>query len=198
LFITAILAARVPAGAAEVGNAPAIGMAESWSYFVSARPEFLAVFGEITSAGFAAEFGLMDFNGLFFSAELNGGAYYGGFGLNAGYSSVIHDLRFDSPFDELRFTAGVYVGFHHVTIPVNLESESGERLGRIYGSHRGMAGLFWKFTCGYIDVTNRLLFGYRNRSPWYDEAVNDIVRKRYDGLVYTIGIGYTLTKERGR
>jgi hypothetical protein len=207
MFTAAIFAIGTPASADKVAVAPAISSetAGSYDYFFSVRPEFLALFGEITSAGFAAEFGMAGSNRLFFTAEFNGGVHYAGGGLNFGYTSIVHDIRYrylqiksGSPFDELRFTAGVHAGLHHIVIPVNLESTSGDRLGRIYGQYTGMAGIFWKFTWGYIDVTNRLLFGYRRDSPWYEEAVNDIIRKKNANLAYTIGIGYTITRERGQ
>jgi hypothetical protein len=170
------------------------------NYFFSARPEFLVLFGEITSAGFAAEFGYLNSKKLFLTGELSGGARYAGAGLNMGYSSILYDFGYhgiygsNNPSSELRLTAGVHAGYHHVTIPVNLESESGENLGRIYGRHTATAGLFWKFTCGYVDITNKLLFGYRSNSPWYDETVNDIIKKQSGSLVYTVGIGYTITR----
>jgi hypothetical protein len=181
--------AAVPARVAE---APTTVRFDGLSYTFSGGLEFLIVLGEISTVGVDFEFGLVYDKGLFLSLDLGGGIHYIGGGLNAGYI----------------FTGGGHVknalgatgGYRYTALAVNFVDEAGKSVDYRVGDNFGFGGIFWKIMSGKthkFDFTNKIVFGHKKDSAWYDREKGEIYTKDGFSVTYYVSIGYIFMK-RGK
>jgi hypothetical protein len=159
------------------------------AYLLSARNEILIVMGEISTVGLNFEVGLFDVNGFYVSADFGGGANYYGFGINVGYSFT--------GYGNTSHIVGMSGNFHNTALVANFASSAGTSFAREVGINRNFAGVFWKlipWPDDNLDVTNRLLFGYRRDSAWWDKSMGEIYYKKGFSVTYSLTAGYTLIR----
>ena len=159
------------------------------SFVFSFRPELVAA-TSVMGAGAALELGVIGKNGFYFSSELSGGGvYYGGL-LNFGAC-----LNKDGA---VKNVLGVSAGYHNTFLFVNFRKKN-EIVKYETGTNLGVAGLFWKFMFGKdqnLDVTNRILFGYKKNPDIYNAKSDRIIFDEGFNATWTLGVGYTLRRKR--
>jgi hypothetical protein len=158
-------------------------------FVFSLRPELVAG-TSVMGAGGTVELGVIGANGFYFSTELNGGGVYYGGALNFGKCLNRDGL--------LKNAVGVSAGYHNTLLFVNFIKEN-ETLKSQTGTNIGIVGIFWKLMFGEeknIDITNRILFGWKKNPGFYNSENEKIVFEEGINTTWTIGIGYTLTRKR--
>jgi len=165
------------------------------TFVFSLRPEFASGFTAI-GVGASTEWGIVTPNNLYLTGELSGGWRY--FGIEANIGRCLNRERELNVFGgaKLRHVLGGTAGYRNILHPVTFrDAHTGETLKVENGDNIGIAGGFWKITLGgrhNLDVTNKILFGYKKNPHDYDEdAVSH--DKGFD-VIYALGIGYTLKK----
>jgi len=157
---------------------------------LSLRNEVLAVVGEISTVGLIFEAGLLDRRGFYIGVDLGGGINYYGVGINAGYSF--------NTYDRTTHIAGLSGNFHHTDLVVRFVTDEGASYAREIGLNRAYGGIFWKIIPGgetkLFDVTNKMLFGYKHDSAWYDYDIGEIVRKEGFTVTYSFSLGFNLIR----
>jgi hypothetical protein len=152
----------------------------------------LIVLGEISTVGADFEFGFAYDNGFFLSADIGGGIHYIGGGLNAGYAF--------SGGGRVKNVFGVTGGYRYTALAVNFVDEAGKSVERRVGDNMGVGGIFWKIMSGgarKFDFTNKIVFGHKKDSAWYDKDENEIYTVDGFSATYYVSIGYVITK-RGK
>ena len=162
-------------------------------FMFSVRPEFLAQTA-VMSIGASIEVGVIKANGLYISGDLSGGAIYLGAGGNIGYC-----------FNKDGFAKnvlGVSVGYKNSLLFSEFTDDFGNvvAFGHI-GQNVGIGGVFHKLMLGErnnFDITNKLLFGFRNNphSDWNDNGGVDIWWESGFNAAYSLSVGYTLKRPR--
>ena len=156
---------------------------------LSLRNELLVVTGEISTIGFNFEAGLIFPGGFFIGADAGGGINYYGAALNLGYTVTTDDHSVH--------IIGLSGNYHNTTLVARLVSIDGAFISRECGINESFAGLFWKIMPGDmrgLDITNKLLFGYKRDSVWFDREIGEIVTKDGFSTTYSLTVGYTLMK----
>jgi hypothetical protein len=160
-------------------------------FVFSFRPEFVAT-SAVMGGGALVEFGGVGESGFYFSAELNGGGVYygGGFNLGACFNKD----------GSVKNVLGLSVGYRNVLYFVDF-TEDGEKFTSKTGQNVGIAGIFWKFMLGEtnnFDITNKFLLGYKNNPNWYNDESGKFDYEKGINLTYSLSVGYTLTKTKGK
>jgi hypothetical protein len=171
---------------------PAAVRHDGLSYVFSGGPELLIVLGEISTVGADFEFGLAYDNGFFFSADIGGGIHYIGGGLNAGYTFA--------GGGHIKNTVGVTSGYRYTALAVNFVNKAGKSVERRVGDNMGFGGIFWKIASDKaqrFNLTNKVVFGYKKDSAWYDRDKHEIYTVDGFSATYYVSIGYVIMK-RGK
>jgi len=151
----------------------------------------------VMGAGLTFELGTLYNHGLYFAAELSGGGvYYGGM-LNLGRRVIGYDKN-------MRHIAGISGGYLNVRYLITF-TEDGNKIdnhpvrNRTMGNNRAFGGIFWKILSGDVrnfDLTNRVLFGFKENPVWYYREPSRVEWKREFNAVYSVSIGYTFKRRR--
>ena len=171
----------------------------------SLRSEFLSGLSA-RGIGGTLELGSIGRNGFYFTFEGGGGAVYGGGGINLGGCFN----RDGNVKNVLGLTMGRWNTNVYVDVSVNRNGSYYQSYSD-YHEHSNLSfgGVFWKILFGKkgnLDVTNKLLFGYRDVCRdtgtyyggnggygYYNSFYSD---KQLFNLTHSLSVGYTLTKGR--
>jgi hypothetical protein len=138
--------------------------------------------------GASMELGAIISEIFYFTTELSGGMRYFGGWLNAG-------ACFDFGFP---YVVGVSAGFHNTLLPVEFKRND-KILASKNGQNISFAGIFSKHILGNegnLDITNKILFGYKKNPVAYNQSGKEFV---YDGgfnFTYILSVGYTFIKNK--
>jgi len=168
---------------------PVHSSGRQFNYLFSFRPELLIVFGEISSIGAVFELGLIDKSGLLLSLDFGGGLHYYGVGLNLGYSFTAANNAIA--------VFGLSGNYHYTDLVVYFNDRNGVNIARECGVNKSYAGVFWKIIprkSGNLDITNRILFGYKRDSAWYDREKHEVYKKDMSTVTYSVTVGAALVK----
>jgi hypothetical protein len=170
-----------------------VDTATGWLSFFTARAGYLLVADDRSNIFFTAEFGLFRESGLFISADIGGGWYHYGGGINIGYAFPVYG-------SVKSFVVGGTGGYYNIALPYNILNVNGDLLWREYGKSTAFCGLFWKATWQNVDFTNRLLFGTKSNLYRHDFTADNYYKQsgRHLNLVYSVGLGYTITRRKGK
>lgn len=157
----------------------------------SFRPELtLGMARSANGVGGAAGFGVIHDN-LYTGADISGGAYYFGGDANIGI--------YLKSGDYIGNVFGLNLGFWRRSAA--LEIPDGDIvLGEENENTFAIGGMFWKFLYGKqscVDVTNKIMFGYRDELTAfasYDPKGYTIRKQRKFAAVYSFSVGLTIKK----
>jgi len=176
------------------GRLPSAPSFTPTKFVFSVRPEFVAG-TSVMGAGLTFELGGLHNSGYYITTQFGGGGmYYGGM-LNFG--------RWIRGYDNLRHIAGLSGGYMNIMYLVHF-TEDKKKINEIpqsktIGNNLAFGGVFWKLLSGSernFDITNRVLFGFKENPIWYDRETSNVEWRREFNVIYSASIGYTLTKRR--
>jgi len=159
------------------------------------RPEFQYIERAAQTLGGNVGLGLLSSGGFYFVAEARGGENYLGGDLNIG------GLIRSSKNPNVKNVLGVSGGFEQMDIIVRLHDKRNVFLAEIIEETFSFGGVFHKLLLGsdrrghHFDITNKVLFGYRNEHTDYrhDETTDRFFAEtdmRFRA-VYSLSVGYT-------
>jgi len=168
-------------------------------YFVfSLRPELFTSRGA-TAVGGGIELGNVGESGFYFSTSFNGGTGYFGGGFSFGGTA--------NKDGNVKNVLGVTAGFWSAPSRgyADIYNNGFYQYREYYKNYNySFGGLFWKLLFGeenHFDVTNKLLFGNRGKHKPSNSWGGDWLyssRVRRGNVTYSLSVGYTLIKKRGK
>jgi hypothetical protein len=159
-------------------------------YVLSVRPEMVRSVS--SDVGGVAGLGILSGRGFYLGAEFRGGQAYLGGDLNIGYMFNKDRL--------IRNILGISGGWQNKKSQEKV-LDRGVIITEYERNNYAFGGVFWKFLVGRrinLDITNKLLFGYRTTGIYTESLTSlyDIEEIRRFNMTYSLGIGVSLIRSR--